>query len=431
MTFALLLPLVALSQNGRTLGVEEAVQLALKQSPQLHGVELRREAALAQADSLRGRMLPLIALSEEWDRYAPLPDGPSNGNFQFAFPGFPAPFVVRAGITNTFAASVTQPLLSLFRTFEERASAATSAEATAEAGRAVEAGVREAVESGYLRYFEAKAAEDIALTSQQQLEEQAQLVTARLKAGTATNADKLRLEVAISNAKLQRIQAQAQEQSVRTALLLAMGLTSTEDVTLRQPTELEQRPLPKLTEAEAVDTAAAKRPEIAQAMKTHEAASQHARASYLALLPDLSVDGVYTNLKGQVFAPPDQYYVGLKASWPIWEWGATFFAARSADKQAQAAAADLDQQALNVKSEASGRWVQAQAAAAAIDAAQTSIASAEEAYRVMQALVNAGSATTTDLLDAQSSLTQAKLNLVRARYEQALALVALQKALGG
>jgi outer membrane protein len=418
-TFAVLVPLLALGQQ--KIDVDQAVGLALKTSPQLHGVELRRDAALAQVDSLRGRMLPLIALSEEWDHY----DKP------FAIQFGPATFVARNVVTSTFVASVSQPLLGLFRTFEERASAASQADATLEIGRAIEAGVREQIQAGYLRYYEARAAEEIALTSQQQLEEQSQLVVARLKAGTATNADKLRLDVAISNAKLQRIQAQAQEESVRTALLLGMGLSSTADVTFLQPTALEQRPLPKMTEAEALDIAREKRPEVAQAVKTHTAAEQHARATYLALLPDVSVDGVYTNIHGQVFAPQDQYYVGLKASWAIWEWGATFYSARAADKQAQAAAADLDQQALNVKSEASGRWVQAQSAAAAIDAAQTSIASAEEAYRVMQALVTAGTATTTDLLDAQSSLTQAKLNLVRARYEQALALVALQKALGG
>jgi outer membrane protein len=421
-TFALLLPLVALGQqSGQKIPVEEAVQRTLHVAPSLKSMELRREAALAQADSLRGRMLPLIALSEEWDRYDSL----------FAIQFGPAQFVARNLITNTFAATVTQPILGLFRTFEERASAATNADATAEAAKAVQAAVREQVESGYLHYFEAKAAEQIAITSQQQLEEQSQLVVARLKAGTATNADKLRLDVAISNAKQQRIQAQAQEDSTRTALLLAMELPSTSDAELVEPKELEERALPNLTESAAIGQAVEKRPEVAQAAKTHEAANLHARASYLALLPDVSVDATYLNIHGQVFAPPNQYYVGLKASWPVWEWGATFYQARAADKQAQAAAEDIVQQKFNVATEASSRWVQAQAAKTAVDAAQTAIASAEEAYRVMQALVNAGSATTTDLLDAQSALTQAKANLLRARYTQALALVALQKSLGG
>jgi outer membrane protein TolC len=45
-------------------------------------------------------------------------------------------------------------------------------------------------------------------------------------------------------------------------------------------------------------------------------------------------------------------------------------------------------------------------------------------------LLAAGSANTTDLLDAQAALTQARLNFARARYEYALALVNLDHAVG-
>ena len=62
--------------------------------------------------------------------------------------------------------------------------------------------------------------------------------------------------------------------------------------------------------------------------------------------------------------------------------------------------------------------------------AQQSITSAEEAYRVTQALVKAGAATTTDLLDSQSALNQARLSLTRAQYQQALAHVELEHTLG-
>jgi outer membrane protein TolC len=53
-----------------------------------------------------------------------------------------------------------------------------------------------------------------------------------------------------------------------------------------------------------------------------------------------------------------------------------------------------------------------------------------EAYRVTEALLKAGSATTTDLLDAQAALTQARLNLTRAEYQQAIAQVTLSRGIG-
>ncbi|MGZ6070350.1 MAG: TolC family protein, partial [Myxococcaceae bacterium] len=66
-----------------------------------------------------------------------------------------------------------------------------------------------------------------------------------------------------------------------------------------------------------------------------------------------------------------------------------------------------------------------------VQVAQTAITSAEEAYRVTSAQVNAGTATTTDLLDAQSALTTAKLNLARAQYERTIARVQLDRAVAG
>jgi outer membrane protein TolC len=72
----------------------------------------------------------------------------------------------------------------------------------------------------------------------------------------------------------------------------------------------------------------------------------------------------------------------------------------------------------------------ARAATNAVEVAQAAIQSAEEAYRVTDALVKAGSATTTDLLDAQSALTTSRLNLVRARYDLAIARVSLNRAVG-
>ena len=78
------------------------------------------------------------------------------------------------------------------------------------------------------------------------------------------------------------------------------------------------------------------------------------------------------------------------------------------------------------------RIFQLRATSTAVELLQTAIKSAEEAYRVTNAQVKAGVATSTsDLLDAESALTSARLSLVRAKYERAIAAVALRRATGG
>jgi cobalt-zinc-cadmium efflux system outer membrane protein len=56
------------------------------------------------------------------------------------------------------------------------------------------------------------------------------------------------------------------------------------------------------------------------------------------------------------------------------------------------------------------------------------IAQAEEALRIARLGYNAGKFSLLELLDAQSALTQAKLNLIEARLDRARALAALIRA---
>ena len=69
-------------------------------------------------------------------------------------------------------------------------------------------------------------------------------------------------------------------------------------------------------------------------------------------------------------------------------------------------------------------------ATAAIEAAGVGVRSAAEARRVIAERFSSGVATNMDVLDAQTALLQAELDLTRARASAELARARLQKALG-
>jgi outer membrane protein len=131
-----------------------------------------------------------------------------------------------------------------------------------------------------------------------------------------------------------------------------------------------------------------------------------------------------------VFAPKNSAYVGLRAQWAVWEWGATWKQRQAAVAQATAATLDHEDRARQVEGELAATLSQDRAARAAVDSAEAAIAGAEEAYRETDAQVKAGTATTTDLLAAQAALVQARLNRTRAQYALASARVQLHYALG-
>lgn len=413
----------------RKIDVDEAVKLTLESHPQLKAARLRKEALEDQSRSVRGRMLPTVVVSDEYSRYTeayavefPLPT-PS---------GKPVSFTARDAQTNTFVASLVQPVTGLLRLWQERAAVDINAEAAEEGALAGEEAVTEAVQSGYLRYFEARATQAIARASQEQLTEQRKVVEVRLHAGAATQADLLRVQVAEANARQQELQASAGADVARTTLLIAMGFTPNDGaIELVEPVALSEARLPAMSDSEVQAKAFQRRHESKRALAEYNAAVHQQRARLAALLPDIQLQAAYLNVQGQAFAQTNAAYVGVKASWPIWEWGASWYAMRSAGTQSLALAQVAEDSGRQVRTEASTRLSQLIAARETVDVAEKTISSAEEAYRVTDALVKAGSATTTDLLDAQSALTTAKLNLVRARSQRALAQVALQRATGG
>jgi outer membrane protein TolC len=404
--------------------VDQMVERALAANTALASAHARAEAGHAQAKSAWGRLLPEVRVSDEYLHY----DSP------FAIMFGSMAFRVRDQDTNSFTASFGQPLLGLLARSEEfRAAKATALAGDAQTG-VTEAQVREAVESEYLRMFEALALEEIARSSERELGEQVTIAEARVKAGVITTADLLRVRVAAANARQQAIVARTQASISRATLLAAVGLATDAPLDFAEPSSLldgggagaaalsPQGPL----EAHAL----AKRFELKQLELGAAAALHHERAALFALLPELDAEGGYIRLDGQVFAPANQEFIGVRASWAVWDWGVRWHARQAARAQADAAAIEIEGGRRQVRVEVASRRAVVESAVSAVEVARETIASAEEAYRITEAQVKAGTATTTDLLDAQSALTQARLNLTRARYQEAMARVSLKRALG-
>jgi outer membrane protein TolC len=416
-----------------SLTVEDAVLLAIASNAHLLARQARVRGAREHESSATGRMLPSVHFFDEYEHY--------NSSFYLNLgalssaspPTSTAPgFRIRGTDTNTLSVSADQPLLGLFPLSHERAARARAADATEADLESAQADVREAVEVGYLHLFEAKALEDIAKSSEDELADQVQVTRARVSAGELTNADLLRVQVAVANAKQQEILAHTQGQVAQARLLATLGLpTDAEDVEFVEPTSLLANAAETLPLKEAQRLAASARPELKQLRLQVESLDHTRRARLLSLLPDIDAEAAYNHLDGQLLvAPPNSVYVGLKANWNVWDWGATWHEQRAAAEQTNAAQHDLEDESRQIGLEVATSLAEAHAATSAVDVARETIASAEEAYRVTEALLKAGAATTTDLLDSQAALTQARLNLIHARYEQALAQVAVARSVG-
>jgi outer membrane protein len=415
---------VARSQGVTQLTVDQAVQEALRVNDQLRAARARAEAAGDTSKSARGQLLPALGATEQWQHY----DSP----FVINLSGQPGAGVTARNINaNTLSVSANQPILGLVRLGFGAASANHSADASHSEAEATAASVIEQVKTNYLRLFEARAQQGIAQTSVDQLEKQVQDAEARFRAGTITRADLLRFQTAAANAQQQEIQARTDALIARQGLLTYLARNPQDtSIDFVEPVDLEKlgaQPIPQSVDA-LINRSLTQRPEVLRAQSQAEAARDNGKAQLAGLLPEVNVQAAYTWTRGQVFFPENSFYIGIFVNWPFWTWGSQYYAAKSAERQADAAEALGQDARRQAAYDVSARYVQLQAQFVAVQVAETAIRSAEEAYRVTDAQVRAGIGTTTDLLDAQSALTTARLNLARARYERAVARVGLDRA---
>jgi outer membrane protein len=240
-------------------------------------------------------------------------------------------------------------------------------------------------------------------------------------------ADVLRVRVAGANARQQAIQANSEGVARRATILAQIGIPPDAAVEFSEPAALLEG---EGTQAAPAEHAESRRPELAESRASARAADDDAQARLYALLPSVDVVAAHVHTTGLTLSPPDQSYVGIRASWNFWEWGAGYSSWRAAQAAAETQGDEVESVRRQIGAEVVIRRTQLDAATNAVNVAREAIASAEEAYRVTSHQSRVGTATTTDLLDALAALTQARLNLARASYERAVAQVALAHALG-
>jgi len=421
----LLAPAAARAQPApRPLSLAEAVDLAQRGNPEVTaGAESIRAAEehLAGTKALR---LPVVHTEANvifWDK-----------ELAFELPMAPpgTGTVIRDRLTASATVQVLQPLspLLVIRHMIHLDQAGVAV-ARADLDRAkLDAGYRAA--EAYLRVLQSAAVREVAHKSVDQLEAHLARAEVLKKGGLAQDADILRLQSARDQARQGLLQADAGAATGAHALALALGLPEDERIEVRDDLP-DPPPPPPWNEEDAVRGALATRPELRAAhsrIAQGEAGRKVALSNYF---PNVMGIAQFQRNEGQgAFSPKNSWFVGVNLTWDLWNWGKTADGvAEAAAHRRQAeivAAATADQVAFDARRRAR----EAATAHQALEAAQSAVRAAEEAYRIRGIALGQGDATTTDVLDAETEVARARTQAVLARYDYYLAVVALARAVG-
>ena len=138
----------------------------------------------------------------------------------------------------------------------------------------------------------------------------------------------------------------------------------------------------------------------------------------------------YADFDGYFGTSNKSWHIGAKASWSLWDGGATQnkvkVASDTLEKAKEANLAAVDSVLLSVQK----AYLNLRSAEQTIQSTQTAVAQGQESFRIATLRYRAGVGTNLDVLDAETKLTTARNNYVQALYNYNISIAALEQLTG-
>jgi len=270
------------------------------------------------------------------------------------------------------------------------------------------------------------------------LEQQLKDAQSRFAAGTTSNFEVLRAEVALANGQPPLIQARNDFRIAIEQLRQLLGFTTRSREAVSQVPEfvgsLDVGPPMTVELPDALAAARANRPELRRLEKLEQAGEQNVIASRAGYFPELDLVGGYNWMRGPVLADwanrREGWAAGVQAQWNIFDGRATAGRVVQARSQVQQARLTLADATLGVEVQVRQAYSSLLEAWELVQASGKTVEQAQEALRLANVRYGAGTATQLDVLTSQVALTEARLNQLQAYYGYNVARAAMHQAMG-
>jgi len=245
--------------------------------------------------------------------------------------------------------------------------------------------------------------------------------------------DLLKSEVELAEARQKQIRAENQVLVIQSQLSTLLHLPLEQRLSVQDIQEYV--PYEKRL-SECKQEALQNRPEVKEVntqLKVADKNIQLARSEYypqIYLQSRYKKEGDTPNVSGSDFTYADNFEIGAGIKWNFWEWGRTHYLVQEKIKEREQVKAAFTQVEDSVQLEVQEAYINLKESEKNIGVAQKAIEQAEENHRISEVRFREQVATTLELFDAQTLLTQAKVNYYRALYGFQIAGARLQKAMG-
>lgn len=417
--------------GGQAVGTEEAEVLSLKEAVE---TALERSASIHSArEGMKGA---------DYLRRAAIADFLPTFRTEYGFTYLnKAPFV-RFGLTETrvgtrsnygWTTSVEQPLFTGGSLYWSYRLAQLGVDLSKIFFELVKQDLILQVKATYFNILKAEKIRQVALRAVEQLEAGVEVSQAYYDVGIIPKNDLLQTQVQMAQARQNLTKAEVELAVEKAAFNTLLRRDVEMEVTLEDI--LEYRPM-EVTFEECLANARRNRPELKEAklnVKRVEKEVQLARSQYF---PFLGVSGNYERVgddpgvSGSRYEDEDSWNITAYARWTFWQWGKKRQLVREKEirlVQAEDARVQVED---GISLEVKGAYLRLREAKDKIGVADVAVEQAEENYRINVERFKEQVATTTEVLDAQTLLTQAKSNYYNALSDFSIARANLERAMG-
>ncbi len=413
---------------------DQAAARAVEVGPTVQ--QAQSAVAIAEAGSRQARaaLFPDLDLSYRYTRLSDITLPP------LEIPGLPPqdseaifPIILnQQALTATVTLPVTDIFLTILPSFRSAQSAVRAAEMQVSAQ---EYNTALRARETYYEHLRALGAQIVATQAVTQAEAHQQQVAALVNAGAAARVELYRVEAAVARARVNLAQAELGVRTTAVALRALLDLEPSVEIQIGE--DLEDVPEAIAgSEQELLARALEHRVEVQALEALAESKRREVRARGNGRFPQAIVqaNALYAN-PNQRIVPQQQEWNGTWDASLLLRWSPNDTAIaqhrmRTAQAELRRIEADMEQLNDAVRVEVAQAFHGYTAARAQLEAAAAGVEAAEESYRVRFAQLRAGAAVSSDLLDAQTDVNVARLELVDAAIAVRLARARLIHAVG-
>jgi len=402
------------------LTLDDAVAIAQRNAFAIAIQETRVERGRQAVNEARAASGPRATVSGTYTRY------PSAQTAQLA-EGAP-PIVIQPIDNKTINASVSLPL-DIAGLYRNQIRAARNNERAARFTlQSVYNDVRLNARMAFFNVLRAQASVVVQQQAVEQAEAQLRQAQLQYEEKVLARIDVTRYEAAVASARTDLVAAQNSLQLAKNNFNVALARPVETPVELVNILDLP----PVNVDTDQVATRAQQsRPEVLALRATSAALADNRRVAETGDDPSLNLSlNHQRNFVASGFSSQSTTSGALTLSIPVFDSGLTRARVKEARQDEEQARLQILQTQLNISNEVRSALTNLANAQARLKNAEQQVLLAEEVYRLSIVRQNAGEGTYVEVIDAQTSLTQARTAAVNARYDYLTAYSQLQRAVG-